>query len=154
MPTLAPASDIKTLMVRSTAFENKGPVPVAYTCDGKNVNPPLQFDGIRTDAISLAIIMDDPDAPLHTWVHWLIWDIPVTHHLEENTTKGIQGINDFKKSMYSGPCPMSGSHRYVWRVFALDTTLKLKKGSTRKELESAMAGHVIGYGELTGIYKY
>ena len=97
--------------------------------------------------------MEDPDAPLHTWLHWLVWNIPVTHLLEEDTTKGVRGINDFKQSSYSGPCPMSGSHRYVWKVYALDTTLKIKKGSTRKELETAMSGHIIGYGELTGIYK-
>ena len=153
MQTLAPAVAIKTLKIKSSAFEEKGPIPILYTCDGRNVSPPMHIDSIDEQTVSLAIIMEDPDAPLHTWLHWLVWNIPVTHHLEEDTLKGITGINDFKKSCYSGPCPMSGSHRYVWKVYALNNTLKLKKGSTRKELEAAMAGHIIGYGELSGVYK-
>ena len=153
MQALAPAVAIKTLKISSPAFEDKGHIPVLYTCDGKNVSPPLHIDSIDENAVSLAIIVEDPDAPLHTWLHWLVWNIPITHHLEENTNKGVTGMNDFKESSYSGPCPMSGSHRYVWKVYALDHTLKLKKGSTRKELDLAMSGHIIGYGELSGIYK-
>lgn len=141
------------ITVRSSAFADKGAIPSKYTCDGRNVNPPLDFAGIPAHAKSLVLIIDDPDAPAGTWLHWLVWNIPVTQHLEENLVPGEQGVNDFGRLNYGGPCPPSGTHRYYFRVFALDRWLDLEPGSARQQVEEAMNDHLVGYGELVGLYK-
>ena len=139
--------------ITSSAFEHNGRVPVKYTCNGKNTSPPLAIEDIPPGTESLAIIVDDPDAPGRTFVHWLIWDISPTGELAENTAPGTQGRNDFGKSAYGGPCPPSGTHRYFFRVYALGTTLGIAEGSSRADLERAMKGHVLAEAELIGLYS-
>lgn len=147
------AISYKRIDVSSAAFNENGFIPRQYTCDGKDVNPALNFDHIPGAAQSLAIIVDDPDAPAGTWVHWVIWNIPVTHHLKEENTIGTQGINDFNKQTYRGPCPPKGTHRYFFKVYALDCKLELPGSSNKADLEKAMAGHILGFGELIGLYQ-
>ena len=128
-------------------------IPRKFTCDGINVNPSFSISFIPQDAISLAIIMEDPDAPINTWIHWIVWNIPITHLIQENCNLGINGLNDFSKHFYCGPCPMSGSHHYIFKFYALDTVLNLHANTRSLQLEKAMAGHVVAYGEFTGFYK-
>jgi len=143
----------KKIDVSSAAFKENHFIPRRYTCDGVNVNPSLNFDHIPKDAQSLAIIVDDPDAPAGTWVHWVLWNIPITHHLRENHAPGAQGMNDFSKHIYSGPCPPKGTHRYFFKVYALDCKLELPVSSNKTDLEKAMSDHIIGFGELIGLYR-
>jgi Raf kinase inhibitor-like YbhB/YbcL family protein len=143
----------KRIDVSSAAFNENDFIPPRYTCDGKDVNPALNFDHIPKEAQSLAIIVDDPDAPGGTWVHWVIWNIPVTHHLKEGHSAGTQGINDFNKQIYRGPCPPKGAHRYFFKVYALDCILEIPASSNKADLEKAMGGHILGFGELIGLYK-
>jgi Raf kinase inhibitor-like YbhB/YbcL family protein len=141
------------LQISSTAFENNKIIPSKYTCDGMNVNPPLDIKDIPAATKVLALVMDDPDAPVGTWVHWVVWDIPVTNHLEENSVHGKQGVNDFMKHAYGGPCPPSGTHRYFFKIYALDKTLLLPDTTGKQTLEKAMSGHILAYGELCGLYR-
>ena len=143
----------KKIDISSAAFIENSFIPRRYTCDGKNVNPALNFDHIPKESQSLAIIVDDPDAPVGTWIHWAIWNIPVTHHLKEDHAPGIQGVNDFQKNAYGGPCPSKGTHRYFFKVYALDCHLDIPGNSNKQALEKAMAGHILGFGELIGLYK-
>ena len=143
----------RQMQVLSPAFNENEPIPAKYTCDGANINPALHIDHIPEEARSLAIIVDDPDAPRGIWVHWVIWNVPVTHHLAENYTRGIQGSNDSGDKGYDGPCPPSGTHRYFFKVYALDGNLELSPNADKADLEKAMAGHIIGFGELVGLYK-
>ena len=143
----------KLMQVKSPAFKDNEYIPERFTCDGVNVNPELNVEHIPEEAKSLAVILDDPDAPAKVWVHWVIWNIPVTHHLKENFPRGNQGINDFGKAIYCGPCPPAGAHRYYFKVYALDCILELSAKSRKADLEKAMGGHIIGFGELIGIYK-
>jgi Raf kinase inhibitor-like YbhB/YbcL family protein len=142
--------DIQDIKVSSSAFEANGTIPRKYTCNGENINPPLEFEGIPEEADSLVLIMDDPDAPMKTFTHWIVWNIEPVAKIEEDSIPGIEGINDFRKIAYGGPCPPSGTHRYFFRVYALDRQLELKAGASRKELESEMIGHIIAEGELMG----
>jgi Raf kinase inhibitor-like YbhB/YbcL family protein len=142
--------DIQDIKVSSSAFEANGTIPRKYTCNGENINPPLEFEGIPEEADSLVLIMDDPDAPMKTFTHWIVWNIEPVAKIEEDSIPGIEGINDFRKIGYGGPCPPSGTHRYFFRVYALDRQLELKAGASRKELESEMIGHIIAEGELMG----
>ena len=141
------------LKISSSAFKPNGYIPVKYTCKGEDVNPPLDISGTPAHASCLALIIDDPDASGGTWLHWTVWNIPVTHHILEDDIPGQQGRNDFGRNAYGGPCPPSGAHRYLFRVFALDEVLDLAEGASRQELETAMVGHIIGYGELVGLFK-
>ena len=139
--------------ISSPAFPAEGMIPSKYTCDGDNVNPPLNIKKIPSRTKSLAIIVDDPDAPVNTWVHWIAWDIPVTPIIKENTQVGTEGLNDFQHCGYEGPCPFSGTHRYHFKVYALDTILSLPYGSLVRNLEKSMSEHIIGFGEIVGMYK-
>jgi Raf kinase inhibitor-like YbhB/YbcL family protein len=145
--------DIASLYISSPGFETNGFIPPRYTCDGANINPPIDIYDIPATTKSLALIMDDPDAPIRAWVHWLAWNIPVDVHIKENTLLKEQGINDFCENRYGGPCPPYGIHRYYFKVYALDAPLNLSPDAGRNELEKAMEGHVLGYGELVGRYK-
>lgn len=147
------AADFKVLKVTSNAFEHEGMIPVKYTCDGDNVNPPLNIEHIPEEAKCLALIVDDPDAPKGTWVHWVVFNMPVTHHIKENAVHGTQGVNDFKQHEYGGPCPPSGTHRYFFKVYAIDEILDLASGATKAQVEKAMSEHIIAFGELVGLYK-
>lgn len=149
----AKAIDYKLLKVSSSAFMENELIPVKYTCDGANISPPLDIDHIPEEAKSLAIIVDDPDAPVGTWVHWVMWNIPVTHQIKENKAHGSQGINDFGKHKYQGPCPPTGRiHRYFFKVYALDDIIELPVNTNKHQLEKALSEHIIAFGELVGIY--
>lgn len=150
---LEKAISYKKVDVSCAAFKENDFIPPRYTCDGKDINPALNFDHVPKEAQSLAIIVDDPDAPAGTRVHWVIWNIAVTHHLKEENTIGTQGINDFNKHIYCGPCPPKGTHRYFFKVYALDCKLEITVSSNKADLEKAMAGHILGFGELIGLYK-
>ena len=141
-----------SLTVSSTAFQNNGMIPSKFTCDGANINPPLKIVGAPSNAKSLAIILDDPDAPNGTFVHWVIWNIKPTDMIAENSAPGVQGKNGTGKMGYFGPCPHTGTHHYYFKVYALDATLDLKEGADKKALETAMQNHIVGYGELVGTY--
>lgn len=146
-------ADYSLLEITSSAFRKNESIPAKYTCESINVNPPLNIGGLNASAKSLALIVDDPDAPRGTWVHWVMWNIPVESMIKENDAPGIQGLNDFQKNQYNGPCPPSGRHRYFFKVYALDTTLDLPASTVKSHLEKAMTGHIIAYGELQGFYE-
>ena len=139
----------------SSAFQQNQPIPAQYTCKGADVNPPLQFDDIPQTAKSLVLIVDDPDAPAGTWVHWVVYNIPATvSHIVENTTpEGIEGMNSFGKKAYGGPCPPSGTHRYFFKLFALDTVLSLSETVDVAVVTSAMQGHILAQAELLGTFS-
>ena len=143
------------LKVTSSAFQEGGNIPSKFTCDGENTSPPLQIADIPSEAKSLALVVDDPDAPSGLFTHWAVWNIPpqTTAVGEGNAPKGVQGTNDFGKSGYGGPCPPSGTHRYYFKVFALDRELDLPFGAKRGQLDAAMKGHVVAQGELIGRYS-
>lgn len=127
-------------------FSEGGEVPVKYTCRGRDINHPLEIKETPESALSLALIMDDPDAPGGTWTHWLVWNIaPTTTEIAENSVppEATQGANTAGKTAYHGPCPPSGIHRYFFTLYALDVRLDLASGSAREELEKAMAGHIL-----------
>lgn len=145
-----------TLTVSSPVFKNNGTIPSKYTCDGVNVNPPLFIEHVPAGAKSLALMVDDPDAPAGIWVHWVLWNIDLeTREIRENSVpKGAQqGMNDFRKQPYSGPCPPSGTHRYFFRLYALDTVLTVSPDATKAVLEEAMKGHIIEQAYIVGLYK-
>ena len=141
------------MLLTSNSFNNNGKIPEKYTCDGQDINPPLEIENIPENAETLALIVDDPDAPNKTWVHWVVYDMPVRNSIDENSIPGTQGINDFDKTDYGGPCPPSGTHRYFFKVYALDRKLGLKEGASKRELEQAMQGHTLDNAELIGTYS-
>jgi Raf kinase inhibitor-like YbhB/YbcL family protein len=143
----------KTLTVKSPAFNNNGYIPSVYTCDGNNTNPEIVFEKVPADAKSVAIIMDDPDAPKGTFDHWIMWNIPPIAKIASNSSPGVKGQNGKKENGYTGPCPPSGTHHYHFKVFALDKELDLEEGSDKDALLKAMEGHIIAKGELIGLYE-
>ena len=144
---------MRELIITSSAFEQDKLIPRKYTCDGDDVNPPLIVEEIPEETKSLVLIMDDPDAPMGTWDHWIVWNIPPTKNIEENRVPGIEGLNDFRKHAYGGPCPPSGTHRYFFKIYALDTELALNPNSRKNDVEKAMEGHTLAKGELMGRYR-
>jgi Raf kinase inhibitor-like YbhB/YbcL family protein len=144
---------MKELTIRSPVFENNRLIPAKYTCDGEDVNPPLTIDGAPDETKSIVLVVDDPDAPMGTWDHWIVWNIPPMKKIEENTVPGTEGINDFRKHSYGGPCPPSGTHRYFFKVYALDAKLDLSSNSRKKHVEKTMQGHILAKGELVGLYR-
>ena len=143
------------MRISSPAFAEGQPIPKKYTCDGANSSPPLKFDGIPASAKSLALVMDDPDAPGGTFDHWIVWNIPpnTTSVAEGAAPQGVGGRTGFGKDTYGGPCPPGGEHRYFFKLYALDTTLSLAPSSKKSELEKAMAKHVVEKAEMMGRYK-
>ena len=143
------------MKITSPAFQEGGNIPSKFSCDGANTSPPLQIADIPSEAKSLVLIVDDPDAPSGLFTHWPVWNISTqTSTIAEGSTpKGVQGTNDFGKSGYGGPCPPSGTHRYYFKIFALDRELDLPFGAKRGQLDAAMKGHVIAQGELMGRYS-
>jgi hypothetical protein len=144
------------LKITSPAFVTNGYIPARFTCDGNDVNPPLEIAHVPAEAKSLALIVDDPDAPVGMWVHWVVWNIdPATREIAEDNVPltAIQGKNDWKRNSYGGPCPPSGVHRYFFKLYALDTRLNLVTGTTKTDLEKAMHGHILADAELIGLYK-
>ena len=152
-------SEIK---LTSTAFKEGEAIPRGYTCDGANVSPPLEWMGVPKTAKTIALIADDPDAPAGTWVHWVLYNLAAeglglienTPQTETLTDGGVQGKNDFGKIGYGGPCPPSGTHRYFFKFYALDSELPLKPGATKAEVEKAMEGHIVGQAQLMGTYHH
>ena len=145
---------MKQLTVSSSAFENKQPIPKKYTCDAENINPPLTIKDTPAETKSLVLIVEDPDAPIGLWIHWIVWNIPpTTATINENSVPGTQGVNTSGKHNYGGPCPPWGTHRYFFKVYALDAKLDLRENSTKKDVEKAMQGHVVAQGELMGVYS-
>ena len=145
------------MKITSSAFQEGGEIPSKFSRDGGNVNPPLRFEGTPTNAKSLVLIVDDPDAPVGLFTHWLVWNIdPKTTEIpERGVPKGaVQGTNDYPNLGYGGPQPPSGTHRYYFKMFALDQTLDLRSGAKRQELDKAMSGHVIAQGQLMGRYSH
>lgn len=143
---------MKELKITSPAFQHNGLIPSKYTCDGENINPALQIEGIPEGTPTLALTMDDPDAPMGTWDHWIVWNIPPSNLIKENSVPGIEGLNTSRTHSYGGPCPPSGTHRYFFKVYALDTKLTLNPSSTKRDLEKAMQGHILAKGEIMGKY--
>lgn len=143
------------MKITSSAFSAGGNIPSKFTCDGSDTNPALQIEGVPAEAKSLVLIVDDPDAPVGLFTHWLVWNIDpkATAFSEGNAPAGTQGTNDFGKSGYGGPCPPSGTHRYFFKVFALDRQLDLAAGAKRKQVDAAIKGHVIAQGELMARYS-
>ncbi len=142
------------MKITSPAFTHNQSIPKKFTCQGEDINPELVFEGIPAGTKSLALIVDDPDAPMGTWVHWVIFDIaPTTTQIAEKSIPGKQGWNDFGRKDYGGPCPPSGTHRYFHKIYALDTMLNLKEGVKKSELEKAMKGHILDQAEMIGLYK-
>ena len=140
-----------SVSVATPAFQAGGDIPAKFTCNGANVNPELKINGVPNEAKSLVLIVDDPDAPRGLFTHWIVWNIdPKTTDIGENSVPvgGVQGTNDFGKRNYSGPCPPSGTHRYSFKIFALDSKLDLKASARRAELDAAMKSHVLTQGEL------
>lgn len=147
------AQEEEFFQIKSSAFDQSSFIPLKHTCQGEDINPALIITGLPEGTKSLALIVDDPDAPMGTWVHWVVFNIPVTERVEENSIPGIQGINDFQKTNYGGPCPPSGVHRYFFKIYALDTMLDLNEGVTKQELEAAMIDHILDNAELIGLYE-
>jgi Raf kinase inhibitor-like YbhB/YbcL family protein len=142
-----------SLHVISLAFSQGGHIPKKYTCEGNNVNPPLEISNLPEKTKTLAIIVEDPDAPHGIFDHWIVWNILPNEPIAENSVPGINGVNSFGTEGYRGPCPPSGSHRYFFKVYALDSLLDLPAGSNKKALQQAMQGHVLSFGELMAHYK-
>jgi hypothetical protein len=148
------------MKLESTAFSANGLIPPIYTCDRQDISPALSWDDPPAGTQSFALICDDPDAPGKTWVHWVLYDLPATtrellESVPPNATLdngGIHGINDFGRFGYGGPCPPSGTHRYFFKLYALDRKLGLKPGATKAKLLTAMAGHILAEAELMGRY--
>jgi len=146
------------LSLKSTAFDQGGNIPHKFTCDGEDMSPKLDWDGIPTGTQSFALIMDDPDAPMGTWDHWVLFNLPAeTQGLDENIKSlpaGTEtGKNSWGKNSWGGPCPPDKEHRYFFKLYALDTKLDLKAGAAKEDVEKAMAGHTLEKTELMGKYN-
>ncbi|MGI9642496.1 MAG: YbhB/YbcL family Raf kinase inhibitor-like protein [Acidimicrobiia bacterium] len=138
----------------STAFENEDAIPVRFTCDGDGISPALALAGVPADAQSLALIMEDPDAPNGTWDHWIAYDIPVTDEIAEDVGElGTAGTNSWGLTGYGGPCPPSGTHRYFFTIYALDSDLGLDEGATKDQVLGALNGRILAEGILMGTYS-
>jgi Raf kinase inhibitor-like YbhB/YbcL family protein len=161
-PAVNQSPDQKSeIKVTSVAFQQGQPIPRQYTCAGVNISPPLEWSGLPKTAKTIAIVVNDPDAPGGSWIHWVLYNVPADNiGFVENvpvseTLKagGFQGKNDFGKIGYGGPCPPSGTHRYFFKLYAVDAELPLKAGATWPELEKALDDHVVGQGQLMGTYQ-
>jgi Raf kinase inhibitor-like YbhB/YbcL family protein len=149
------------MQITSAAFRDGEDIPVKHTCDGEDVSPPLEWAGVPEGTKTLAIICDDPDAPMGIWVHWVVFNIPGnTTQLPEGVPPereldigAVQGMNDFKKIGYGGPCPPSGVHRYFFKIYALDSELDLTSGATKNHVMLSMEGHVLEEAHLMGTYR-
>lgn len=157
--------DKMALTITSTAFSDGGAIPARYTCEGEDVSPPLMWDGVEENIRSLVLIVDDPDAPdpaapKRTWVHWVLFNLPAqSQGLEEAVTlSGLpagtqEGVNDWKRTGYGGPCPPIGRHRYFFKLYALDTELHFAHSPSKAEVETAMKGHVLQSATMIGTYE-
>jgi len=156
-PTEIPITEaVMSMEIKSDAFASGQSIPAKYTCTGKNSSPALTWSGSPAGTQSFALIVDDPDAPAGTWVHWVLYNIPPnTNTLQENAdTSGMSaGKNSSGNMRYDGPCPPSGTHRYFFKLYALDSALSLSPGATKEQLLNAMKGHILAQGELMGTFS-
>jgi Raf kinase inhibitor-like YbhB/YbcL family protein len=149
------------IKIESAAFKEGSMIPVKHTCDGEDVSPSLKWGDLPTGTKSIALISDDPDAPVGTWVHWVLYNLPPdVRALPENIPPkktlengAVHGTNDFKRPGYGGPCPPGGTHRYFFKIYALDKKMDLAPGATKAQLVKAMEGHILDSGQLMGKYK-
>lgn len=141
--------------IKSSAFENNGVIPSRYTCDGPDMSPSLGIINVPENTVSLVLIMDDPDASVGVWDHWIVFNIlPDTKEIPENEEpQGVHGKGTSSNLEYHGPCPPDGEHRYFFKLYALDKKLDLPEGSTKQEVQEAMEGHILETAELIGLYK-
>jgi len=152
---------VKKMEIKSVAFKHGARIPSKHTCDGMDVSPPLEWANAPAGTKNFALICDDPDAPMGTWVHWVIYDIPASTMnlpekvppLKELNNGAKQGMSDFRTIGYGGPCPPSGEHRYFFKLYALDGPTGLKPGAAKSQLVESMKGHILGEAELMGKYK-
>ncbi len=143
------------MKITSSAFSQNSLVPAKYTCDGDNISPPLQFSEVPPDAKILVLVCDDPDAPGGTWVHWTAWNIdPKTSEIGEGKVPegATQGLTDFGQVGYGGPCPPSGTHRYFFKLYALDAPLNITYQAKKEDIEKEIEGHILAQAELIGTY--
>lgn len=160
-PSVASPAPPATLKLTSPAFDQGATIPAVYTCDGQNISPPLAWDGVPQGTRALALIVEDPDAPVGTYTHWVLYDLPPTLTAlpegvplgERPPVGGAQGKNDARQLGYFGPCPPSGSHRYIFTLYALNASTNLAPGASKRELLQAMQGHILAQGELMGRYQ-
>ena len=141
------------MKLKSPEFENNQFIPDKFTCEGEDINPELIIEDLPSEAKSLALIVEDPDSIKGNWVHWVVYNIAPVTRIEENSIPGKEGINDFGRKSYGGPCPLSGTHRYLFRLYALDAILDLKEGLTKFELERSIENRVLARAELIGLYQ-
>lgn len=144
------------MKIESTTFKNNEKISSKYTCDGENINPELVLNDVPKEAKELVLIMDDPDAPRGTWDHWVLWNIPpkITNIAENSVPLGATlGLNSSGKNEYQGPCPPSGSHRYFFKLYAINILITLKENANKKDLLNAIEGHILAEAELIGKYK-
>lgn len=151
-----PESEVYPMVMKltSVAFEHNGQIPEKYSCRGEDINPPLQITDIPKTAKSLVLIVDDPDAPMGTWDHWIMYNIPPINSISENSVPSgaMQGRNSFSKLKYGGPCPPSGTHRYFFKLFALNSTLDLSEGVSKQEILLAIQDKIVDKSELIGLF--
>ena len=144
------------MIIKSPVFQNNEFIPARFTCDGDNTRPELEFEEIPVDAKSLSLIVEDPDSPVPSFTHWVIWNInPETKLIKEGNVPGgaVEGLNDAKKIGYIGPCPNKGTHRYIFNLYALKDYLNLPSGASKSELRSAINDKIIATTQLIGVYK-
>ncbi|HLC61436.1 MAG TPA: YbhB/YbcL family Raf kinase inhibitor-like protein [Candidatus Nanoarchaeia archaeon] len=148
-------TEVINMHLTSSAFKHNGTMPSEFTCDGSNINPPLSITGVPANAKSLVLIVDDPDAVVGVWDHWVVFNInPSISEIKQDTQpQGVAGKNSGGRNSYQGPCPPSGTHRYFFKLYALDATLNLPEGSTKKQVEPVMQSHILTKSELIGLYK-
>ncbi len=145
----------QTMNITSPAFADNQNIPSKYSCDGDGINPPLEWSGVPQSAQSLALIVSDPDAPNGTWMHWVMWNIsPLTTQVAENSVPpgAVQGQASSGQNVYGGPCPPSGTHHYIFTLYALDAKLSIPSYSTADKLSQAMEGHILAQAQLIGLY--
>lgn len=141
------------MQLTSLEFGNNELIPSKFTCEGEDINPPLIIEDIPQGTQSLALVVDDPDALGATFVHWVVWNIPLVSRIEAGSVPGNQGVNDFGRKNYGGPCPPSGIHRYFFKIYALDIKLTLPEEVNKESLEKAMQGHILDKTQLIGLYR-
>ncbi len=161
VPSQVATVGMEEMRLTSPAFAEGDAIPAQYTCNGADVSPPLRWNALPVGTRALALICDDPDAPLGTWVHWVLFNLPPSlGGLPEGVPAqktpevgGMHGMNSWRRIGYGGPCPPSGTHRYYFRLYALDTLLNLDSNATAKDVQAAMQGHVLGMAQLMGRYS-
>ena len=143
------------MKITSTSFQHNSVMPSQFTCDGQNINPPLDINDVPSNAKSLALIVDDPDAVVGVWDHWVVFNMPPSANqiAQDSQPDGVAGKNSGGRNNYQGPCPPSGTHRYFFKLYALDSMLNLPEGSGKKQVEAAMQNHIVAKAELIGTYK-